>query len=300
MPLLSVVIPTRDRADRLAGAVASVLAQSMADLEVLVVDDGSVDDTRAVLDRLAASDRRVRCVAGPGGRGPVAARNAGIAASKSAFVAFLDDDDRWAPAKAQRQLDALRSDGALAAVSCGHRDVDERSSRTAVHRPPPSATFDQLLWFNFAGSFSFAMCRRELVADPLDESFVSCQDWDFWLRAARHAPVRIVTAPLCDFTSHRDERISTPTRERDGRRRLLEKYGAEMSPACLAYHEAHLEMQAGRGVRHRARLLGDVARRRSRRAARVVVEEQAAIRVGRLLRDPGRNARRLHALLERS
>lgn len=300
MPLLSVVIPTRDRAGRLAGAVASALAQTMSDLEVVVVDDGSVDDTPDVVDRLTTSDRRVKRVDGPGGRGAVAARNAGIAAAESPFVGFLDDDDRWAPTKAQRQLDVLRADDSLVAVSCGHRDVDEMSSRTTVHQPPPSATFEQLLWFNFAGSFSFSMCRRELVEDGLDETFPSCQDWDFWLRAAARAPVRIDTSALCDFTSHGSERISSPTRERDGRRRLLEKYRHEMSRACVAYHEAHLEMQAGRGVRHRARLVGDLVRLGSPRAARVVLEEQAAIRLGRLLRDPGRNARRLHALLERA
>lgn len=298
MPLLSVVIPTRDRADRLAGAVSSALDQSMSDLEVVIVDDGSVDGTVGVLDRLADADPRVRCVTGPGGRGAVAARNTGIAASTSPFVAFLDDDDRWVSTKAQRQLDELRTEAALVAVSCGHRVVDEGSGRTTVHHPPESATFEQLLWFNFAGSFSFAMCRRELVEDGLDESFVSCQDWDFWLRAARHAPVRVVAAPLCNFTSHGGERISTPACERDGRLRLLEKYRSEMSRACIAYHEAHLDMQAGRGLRHRARLVGDLVRQGSPRATRVVLEEQAAIRLGRLLRDPGRSARRLHALLE--
>jgi glycosyltransferase involved in cell wall biosynthesis len=102
-PLVSVVIPTYNRASLVTRAVESALAQTYAPVEVVVVDDGSTDDTRARLGREFEGDARVRCVYQPNG-GPARARNAGFAEARGAYLALLDSDDRWHPWKLAAQV----------------------------------------------------------------------------------------------------------------------------------------------------------------------------------------------------
>src|SRR5262245_16886500 len=109
MPLVSVVIPTRNRASLLERTLRSVLAQRMGDLEVVVVDDGSTDDTTSVA---GAADVRVAVVRNQTPEGVSAARNRGIAAARGSWIAFCDDDDLWSPEKLTLQLDAAQRAGA--------------------------------------------------------------------------------------------------------------------------------------------------------------------------------------------
>jgi GT2 family glycosyltransferase len=102
-PLVSVVIPTCNRAALVTEAVAGALAQGYAPIEVVVVDDGSTDDTRARLERAFAGDGRVRCVHQRNG-GPARARNTGFAEARGAYLALLDVDDRWHPWKLAAQV----------------------------------------------------------------------------------------------------------------------------------------------------------------------------------------------------
>ncbi len=105
VPNVSVIIPTRDRIEQVRRAVASVRGQRHVDLEVVVIDDGSMPDVAVALEGLADDDLRV--VRNARSRGPAGARNVGIDAARARWVAFLDDDDYWAPDKLRCQLDAL-------------------------------------------------------------------------------------------------------------------------------------------------------------------------------------------------
>lgn len=107
MSTVSVVIPTYNRAELLSRAIDSVLAQTYDDFELLVVDDGSTDDTEAVVT--AYDDDRVRYLAHETNRGANPARNTGIEAAEGEFVAFLDSDDEWRPRKLEAQLDRLEA-----------------------------------------------------------------------------------------------------------------------------------------------------------------------------------------------
>lgn len=104
-PRVSVVIPTYNRADIITRAVDSVLAQTVDDIEVLIIDDGSTDGTRALIEDI--DDSRVRYLAHDTNRGVSAARNTGVEAGRGEYVAFLDSDDEWLPRKLERQLSAL-------------------------------------------------------------------------------------------------------------------------------------------------------------------------------------------------
>ena len=120
MPTVSVIIPTYNRADTLGTAVESVLDQTMADLELVVVDDASTDHTDEVVEGYAESDDRVRRVAHEQNRGGSAARNTGIDAATGEYVAFLDSDDVWHPEKLEQQL-ARIDDGEWIGAYCAVR-----------------------------------------------------------------------------------------------------------------------------------------------------------------------------------
>src|ERR687898_2402373 len=106
-PEVSVVVPTRNRRSLLARTLASVLAQRDVDFEVIVIDEGSTDDTRAMVSRIA--DPRLRLIHHPVALGKSAARNRGIAEAAAPWLAFVDDDDLWSPTKLVRQLKAARA-----------------------------------------------------------------------------------------------------------------------------------------------------------------------------------------------
>jgi glycosyltransferase involved in cell wall biosynthesis len=117
-PLISVVLPTYNRASMLAVAVQSVLAQTFADLELIVVDDGSTDETPGVLEAIA--DPRLVRLRSDQQRGAAVSRNAGIGAARGEFLAFQDSDDEWLPGKLERQLSVFADHGSgLGAVGGG-------------------------------------------------------------------------------------------------------------------------------------------------------------------------------------
>jgi len=125
-PQVSVIIPTFERAPLVVRAIASALDQTMDELEVIVVDDGSTDETAAVVGAL--NDRRIRYFRHLRNRGGGDARNTGIDVARGAYIAFLDSDDSWLPAKLAVQLVSVRGYGPNA-VSYG-RVIKDYGSRT--------------------------------------------------------------------------------------------------------------------------------------------------------------------------
>jgi glycosyltransferase involved in cell wall biosynthesis len=301
-PVVSVIIPTHDRPERLARAVSSVLGQTYRRLEVIVVDDGSNPPVRNVVERAAAGDDRVRYLQLGCSRGAAAARNRGLAGASGDLVAFLDDDDRWLPTKAERQIAFLRDHPAAVAVSCRYAVVREGRRRVSSHRAPSSCSFEGLLWGNFVGGFSTVMCRRSAVGEDLvlDEAFPSLEDWDLWLRVARRGPIPVLGEVLCRFTVHGGPRLSAPASELRGWKAIESKYRAEMNDPCRIYHLAHQRMLAAEGWRHRLALARMVSASGSPLAAAIVGTEQAAVRLGRAFGDPGLASRVVHRLVTMS
>jgi glycosyltransferase involved in cell wall biosynthesis len=111
MTLISVVIPAYNRATLLPRAVASIQAQDFPDLEILIVDDGSKDNTAEVVETLQRTESRIRYVRHVVNRGEAAARNTGLAEANGELIAFLDSDDAWLPGKLQRQYELLQLAG---------------------------------------------------------------------------------------------------------------------------------------------------------------------------------------------
>lgn len=241
---VSVVIPTYNRADVLGSAIDSALDQTYDDLEVIVVDDGSTDDTSDVVDRYGAN---VRYHKFDENRGANAARNAGIDIATGEYIAFLDADDRWKSEKIARQVARFHEMG----PECGlvHTGIERRKFDGDIidRRIPPEPTDPErrLLFGNFVGTYSCILVRSvvfDTVGTP-DEDLPSWQDWEFYLRVADEFEFALVPEPLTVKRVGRDDQISRnigplidetyPTFESIITKRT-EKYGTITSRRALA------------------------------------------------------------------
>lgn len=178
MTLVSVVIPAYNAARTLGATLDSVQAQTLDDLEVLVVNDGSVDHTASIAKRHGDP---VRCISTPSG-GVSRARNTGLEASTGRYVAFLDADDQWEPDKLERQVRLLEDDPDAGACYTGIRRVDD--DMQTVGKTPAAVYPDlceALLLFSGVVNMSSSMVRRSL-APAFDPRFSQCADWDYFLR----------------------------------------------------------------------------------------------------------------------
>jgi glycosyltransferase involved in cell wall biosynthesis len=298
-PLVSVVLPTANRRERLGTALSSALGQTHGHLEVIVVDDASTTAVDDIVE--AAADSRARLIRRSVNGGAAAARNTGLEAARGDLIAFIDDDDRWDPLKVARQVAFLDAYPEVGLVTCDHRiERDTGGSPPLVFRGPGRVDADQMLWANFVGSFSFVMLRRSLVEPALtiDEAFASAEDWDLWLRCSRLAPIGRVSEPLGAYVSHGGPRLSRTDLKRRGLELFEHKHGASMSSPCRAFNRAHQQMDTGAGAAKRAHVLRALATP-SARASALLVLEQGARQYGRLRRDPGLAERTLAGALAR-
>lgn len=237
--LVSVVIPTHNRAHEVTRAAQSVLAQDLPALEVLVVDDASSDDTPEVLDRLSARDPRVRVIRSEKSVGPGGARNLGLDAANGDLVAFCDDDDTWLPSAGPTLVRFLDENRDFGAVSTWHMVLNAATGQASVYRGPLFYDSRQLLWQNFVG-IPFGMIRRSAMTSEVrfDPDLPPTEDWDMWLRCAQQRRIRTLPRVGYLYIQHGGNRMTTGTPSHiKGRRRFLAKHEAEMSASCRLFHE---------------------------------------------------------------
>ncbi|WP_121740990.1 glycosyltransferase family 2 protein [Natronorubrum halophilum] len=204
-PLVSVVVPTYNRPERLVRSLESVAEQTYERLEIVVVDDGSETPAEAALEPLRGDfPHELVVIRHDENRGANAARNTGLSAASGEFLAFLDDDDEWAPSKVARQVEAFRrAPDDVGLVYTALRIVGDDGA--VVRTTDASAAGDvtrTLLCRNVIGSFSCVMVRAVAAADagPLDEAFPSWQDLDWYIRISENWRVRPIADPL--VTNH--------------------------------------------------------------------------------------------------
>ena len=247
-PLVSVVIPAYQRAESIGRAIDSALAQTMGDLEVIVVDDGSTDGTAEVVR--AVPDSRVRLLAHETNKGGNAARQTGIDAAQGTWVAFLDSDDAWLPEKLARQLARLAEAGPDYGLCYTWFWIEAPNEPP---RPSQAVTVEglrrpELLAGNLVGTFSTMLVSRAVLGQVggLDLSLPSCQDWDLVIRLNRISSVCVVPEPLAHYALSGNDPYRISTRKQsviDGHRliyrRLRESY-PEMSDADVASSQEYV------------------------------------------------------------
>ena len=213
-------MPAYDTAATVGDAVRSVLAQSRPDFELVVIDDGSSDDTASVVDRLAA-DRRVRLLRQEN-QGAAAARNAGLAEARGRYVSFIDSDDLWLPTYLEAMAAAFEEAPHAGFAYTDAWTIDPESGRigraTAMEwqRPPlaPPANSDELLLELLDRNFVYtAVTVPRAVFErvgPFDPSLQAAIDYEMWLRIAAHGYVAIrPPGLLAVYSRNRRGSIST-------------------------------------------------------------------------------------------
>lgn len=182
---VSVIIPTYNRARLIEKSVRSVLAQSYQNLEVIVVDDASTDDTETTVRNIA--DSRVKYVRLPQNSGACAARNEGIRLASGAYIAFNDSDDQWTTEKVQRQLEFLeehKADVVVCKMECMNADG------SFLHFFPNKdgsscISYDELLRYNCTSTQTFFGKAASFKEMPFDIRMPRLQDWDEALRLSQ-------------------------------------------------------------------------------------------------------------------
>ena len=254
-PLVSVVVPTRNRARLLQRTLQSVLNQSTGDLEVIVVDDGSTDNPQAIS---AASDPRVTVLRNPETTGVSRARNRGIAAARGEWIAFCDDDDLWAPTKLQEQLTAAGRASADWAYT-GDVNVDDDLRVLSGGPPPdPAAVLALLPRGNpLASGGSNVVVRSTILAKVggFDATLRRTEDWDLWIRIARTGPPAYVPRPLVAYRFHRGNVVWDPREMVNEARQIATRYGYPVDVTAMQRRAAWAALRGGRrlvAVRHYA------------------------------------------------
>lgn len=227
VPLVSVIVPAYNQGAYIARAIKSIQNQSFSNVEILVVDDASRDDTREIIAELRSADSRISLIWHPINRGAQAARNTGIESARGEWIAFLDADDEW-----------LTSGLELRLVEAENRNVKVVHSDCYIKY---MANQKQVL---FGIKSLSGMVYKEILREPgpvfqslllhtsalkeignLDESIVSYQEWDTYIRLAKTYEFGFVEEPTFIYHRHADETISTnPLRVARGYEQVVQKH----------------------------------------------------------------------------
>jgi len=184
-PVVSVVIPTYNRAEIIGRAIRSVQAQTFEDWELIVVDDASEDETEEVV--AAFEDTRIRYIQHVENRGGAAARNTGIRNSRGEYIAFLDSDDEWLPQKLEGQIRVFEK--ASESVGLVYTGMIRKKDEYTKRKPPVySGWIEEKLYLeNVIGSCSVGVIKSNVTNEVgyFDKKLDSAQDKDYWLRVSK-------------------------------------------------------------------------------------------------------------------
>lgn len=262
-PAVTVVVTSFNYGRYVEAALESVRAQTMADFECIIVDDGSTDDSVAVIESFR-HDSRIRLVRQQN-RGVSNARNVGIELAAAPFVAFLDADDLWRAEKLQRQLDRFETDRSLGVVYTRRTIIDANDGARAAldDVAPEGEVIGPLFRQNFV-CFSSGMVRTEaaLRVGGFNECLGLAVDYDFWLRLARNYLFGVVDEPLVAYRVGHGVNLSRRQRERyHVARFVMRRFEKHFDPPAAALTRAEVARAEAETFAH----LGVLCRGSSRR-----------------------------------
>ncbi|MGB3246684.1 MAG: glycosyltransferase family A protein [Sulfitobacter sp.] len=231
VPAVSVVLPVHNRQDLVRRSIDSVLAQTMVDFELLVIDDCSTDATAEVVEKYC-SDPRVRLHRNTTNLGPAGARNLGIELARGRYVAFQDSDDRWFPEKLERQIEALESNPDRRACYCGALYYAEDQcyyiprEGTLDAESAASGDLSGAVLYSNPTTPQTLVVERALFDEVggFDKSLRINEDWDLSIRMAQKARFALVPEPLVVIYRTADSVSSDRAADTAARERLLTEY----------------------------------------------------------------------------
>jgi len=232
MSTVSVVIPTYNRGSYLPRAIDSVLEQTYDDLEPVVVDDGSTDDTPEIIDQY--EDPRIEYIQHETNRGANAARNTGIEVASGSYLSLLDSDDRFHPQYLEKTISRFESSDRddFVGVFTSFRVIEEDESTKEIQAKEGQIQSLEMFEDGRVGTFSCVTFETDIFEKIglLDEDLVSCQDLDFYIRVLKEYNMIGINEVLVDYYSH-DGNLSTDVERRlEGQKAVLDKHRRTLSP----------------------------------------------------------------------
>ena len=229
-PVVSVITITYNRADMLKEAVESVLDQTYQEWELMVIDDGSTDETETLVQGYQMKESRIRYerYSHTGLPGIAALRNRALREARGRLVAFLDDDDKWFPEKLKIQTSYLEQHPEIGLVYSPVHVVDGKGQYQKTRPVVPSSSYADL----FEGCFiqiSSVVARKEILIalGGFDETLESSRDYDLWLRTVRHYPFAYIGEPLAWYRLHPNAISSNLERRRRMHLKILSRVPVE-------------------------------------------------------------------------
>jgi len=252
-PLVSVIIPTYNRANRLGRAVKSVLNQTFNNFELLIIDDGSEDNTHDIVSDF--SDSRIIYLKHETNKGPNAARNSGLGIAQGENIAFLDSDDEWLPTMLEKQLEALKLNKGLSVVYA--RAYVQKADGDFISGTKFSLNgevYKEALTQGYL-SYMITLMVKKACFDkigPFDEQFSNCDDDDICLRLAKEYRFGLIPDELAIIHLDKSTQISSQAKSyAEGWWKLFNKHESEIIRVCgygvMAQHimkSGHLFMRA--------------------------------------------------------
>lgn len=210
MPKVSVIIPTYNRGEFIGKAIDSVLKQTYTNYEIIVVDDGSTDDTRKVVKSYG---KKVRYIYQEN-KGPSAARNRGINAAKGEYVAFLDSDDQFLPHKLQIQMNFIKKHSKCRFLYSWYYNTNKKGKNTKLRKPLATKNREFLQHSLYRRKFtirtSTVVIQKRIFnkVGKFNERYLYSQDWDMWLRIVHIYRGYCIKKPLAKYGLHDNNRSS--------------------------------------------------------------------------------------------
>lgn len=238
-PKISVIIPTKNRADYVAKAIKSVLNQTFQDFEILIIDGGSTNATKEILRNFV--DARILYFSQKDKKGVSAARNLGINQSRGQFISFLDDDDVWMPRKLEKQIALLRQNKSFSVVYGLSSYVIQSDGRVIGLYNRPNfigGIYPRILEENIIGNCSSILIRKECFEMELfDVDLPAAEDWDLWIRLAKKFCFKPIDEPLDAYRLHGERLTRSYYGVLHAAKTMFKKYSEDIysSPNC---HEA--------------------------------------------------------------
>lgn len=237
--LVSCIIPTRNRQSLLKRALDSVISQTYKNLEIIIVDDASQDETQFVARDYVDKDRRVKYFKHLTPMGGSGARNTGINVASGEYVAFLDDDDEWVNNKIEKQLKAIKNFDAVicAAIVAGEIRVRDFYNKCIVDS-------NDLKKSTIYGSGSSLLARSSVMRNNLfDEELPNSQDWDMLVRISSEYKIRYLNDPLviCNDGEHKritNESVNMSIDQLEKRMGAVYKHKTFLGPHWFNYRVA--------------------------------------------------------------
>lgn len=244
-PLITCIIPTHNRFNLLKRAVESVLQQTYANKELLIINDHSDYSEYDLLNNISNLNTKIKLINLPNDkRGACAARNIGINEAKGEYISFLDDDDIWHPNKLAWQINTFLNDD-VKIVYGSYITVSQINKKGRFIKQIKTVSYKDLLWFNYIGSTSLIMVKAELAKKIyFDEKLLSLQDADFYLRILKNGGIALpVTEAIATITNGNYNRISNNKINKiKGYECYLQKHKLLFNKKQLEYHLAELEI----------------------------------------------------------